>query len=86
MAKAIDDTLAANGIKDGYIRVVVTRGAGTLGLDPNRCSNPQVIIIADSISLYPRRILRERPGDRHRQHRSATIRRRSARGSSRSTT
>jgi len=53
MAKAIEDTLAINGIKDGYIRVVVTRGAGTLGLDPNRCSNPQVIIIADKISLYP---------------------------------
>ena len=53
MAKAIDDTVAANGIKDGYIRAVITRGAGTLGLDPNRCSNPQIIIIADSISLYP---------------------------------
>lgn len=52
MAKAITDTLAANGIEDGYIRVVVTRGAGTLGLDPNRCSNPQVIIITDYISLY----------------------------------
>ena len=33
--------------------LVVTRGAGTLGLDPNRCSNPQVIIIADAITLYP---------------------------------
>ncbi|BBO32150.1 branched-chain amino acid aminotransferase [Lacipirellula parvula] len=54
MAKAIDDTVAANGIKDGYIRAVITRGSGTLGLDPNRCSNPQIIIIADSISLYPK--------------------------------
>jgi branched-chain amino acid aminotransferase len=53
MCKAINDTVRANGIDDGYIRVVVTRGAGTLGLDPNRCSNPQVIIIADAISLYP---------------------------------
>lgn len=53
MAKAIGDTLAANGIQDGYIRVVVTRGVGTLGLDPNRCSHPQVIIITDLISLYP---------------------------------
>ena len=53
MAKAIEDTLASNGIQDGYIRVVVTRGVGTLGLDPNRCSNPQVIIITDKISLYP---------------------------------
>ena len=40
-------------IKDGYIRLVVTRGAGTLGLDPNKCSDPQVIIIADQIALYP---------------------------------
>lgn len=53
MGKAVNDTLAANGIKDGYIRLVVTRGSGALGLDPNRCSNPQVIIIADKIALYP---------------------------------
>jgi branched-chain amino acid aminotransferase len=53
MAKAVNDTLAANGIQDGYIRLVVTRGAGTLGLDPNRCSHPQVIIITDKIELYP---------------------------------
>ena len=53
MAKAIDDTLAVNGLQDGYIRVVVTRGSGSLGLDPNHCSNPQVIIITDYIALYP---------------------------------
>jgi len=53
MAKAIQDTLRTNGIRDGYIRVVVTRGCGTLGLDPNKCSDPQVIIITDHISLYP---------------------------------
>jgi len=53
MAKAVTDTLLANGIKDSYIRLVVTRGAGTLGLDPNRCSHPQVIVIADKIELYP---------------------------------
>jgi len=59
MAKAIVDTLAVNGIEDGYIRVIVTRGAGTLGLDPNRCSHPQVIVIADLISLYPDELYRE---------------------------
>jgi len=53
LAKAVNDTLAANQIKDGYIRLVVTRGVGTLGLDPNRCSHPQVIIITDKIELYP---------------------------------
>jgi branched-chain amino acid aminotransferase len=54
VAKAVVDTLAANGLSDGYIRLVVTRGAGSLGLDPNRTKNPQVIVIADTISLYPR--------------------------------
>ncbi|MCE9546068.1 MAG: branched-chain-amino-acid transaminase [Planctomycetia bacterium] len=53
MAKAVRDTLAANGILDGYIRLIVTRGAGSLGLDPNRTADPQVIIITDSISMYP---------------------------------
>jgi branched-chain amino acid aminotransferase len=53
MAKAVNDTLAANSIADGYIRLVVTRGAGSLGLDPNRTSHPQVIIITDHIALYP---------------------------------
>ena len=53
MCEAINSTVRANGIVDGYIRVVITRGAGTLGLDPNRCSDPQVIIIADAIALYP---------------------------------
>jgi branched-chain amino acid aminotransferase len=53
MADAIYEALKVNGVEDGYIRVVVTRGAGSLGLDPKRCSNPQVIIIADRIQLYP---------------------------------
>jgi branched-chain amino acid aminotransferase len=43
----------ANGIVEGYVRLVVTRGAGSLGLDIRRTSNPQVIIIADAIKLYP---------------------------------
>lgn len=53
MAQAIEATLQANGLQDGYIRVVVTRGSGSLGLDPNRCSDPQVIVITDRIALYP---------------------------------
>jgi branched-chain amino acid aminotransferase len=59
MTKAIEDTLALNGIQDGYIRVVVTRGSGALGLDPHRCANPQVIIITDYISLYPDDLYRD---------------------------
>lgn len=56
MAAAINECVAANEINDGYIRAIVTRGAGTLGLDPNRCSNPQVIIIAGAIQLYPKEL------------------------------
>ncbi len=52
MAAAVQQTMAANRVADGYIRVVVTRGSGTLGLDPNRCTHPQVIIITDQITLY----------------------------------
>jgi len=59
MDTAIYDTLRTNGVEDGYIRVVVTRGEGSLGLDPNHCSNPQVIIIADRISLYSEAVYRE---------------------------
>ncbi|MCH2127976.1 MAG: branched-chain-amino-acid transaminase [Pirellulaceae bacterium] len=53
LAQAVNETLSVNNISDGYLRLLVTRGAGTLGLDPNRTSNPQVIIIADRIELYP---------------------------------
>ncbi len=53
LANAVNATLVKNQFEDAYIRLVVTRGAGALGLDPNKTSNPQVIIIADSISLYP---------------------------------
>ena len=53
MMRAIQDTVSANEKRNGYIRPIVTRGAGTLGLDPRRTSDPQVIIIVDDISLYP---------------------------------
>ena len=50
---AIVETCRRNHLRDGYIRLVVTRGPGTLGLNPNRCKNPSVIIIAGKIQLYP---------------------------------
>jgi branched-chain amino acid aminotransferase len=53
MAQAVVDTLKANNLRDAYIRLIVTRGAGSLGLDPRKTTDPQVIIITDSISLYP---------------------------------
>src|SRR5689334_14656273 len=58
MARAVNDTLKANNLGDAYIRLVVTRGAGSLGLDPNRTSNPQVIIITDHIAVYPEELYR----------------------------
>jgi branched-chain amino acid aminotransferase len=53
MADAIQSTVQANAKRNGYIRAVVTRGAGYLGLDPRKTTDPQVIIIVDDISLYP---------------------------------
>jgi branched-chain amino acid aminotransferase len=53
MCKAVEDTVRANGKKDGYIRLVVSRGVGNLGLDPRKTTNPQIIIIVDDISIYP---------------------------------
>jgi branched-chain amino acid aminotransferase len=53
MTAAVLETLIVNNLEDAYIRLVVTRGAGSLGLDPNRTSDPQIIIIADKITLYP---------------------------------
>lgn len=52
MQAAMEQTLAANGIQEGYIRLLVTRGIGDLGLDPFLCKGPQVVIIADTIQLY----------------------------------
>ena len=51
--QAVVRTCRLNKLRDGYIRLVVTRGVGGLGLNPNRCKMPSVIIIADRIQLYP---------------------------------
>ena len=50
---AVIETLQANQLKDAYIRLVVTRGVGDLGLDPRKCAKATLFIIADKISLYP---------------------------------
>lgn len=59
LAQATNQTVAKNNLSDGYIRLVVTRGSGALGLDPFKCKDPQVIIIADTISLYPEKMYAE---------------------------
>ncbi len=56
MCEAVLDTCRANGIVDGYIRLVVTRGVGTLGLNPYLCDKPEIFIIAAEIQLYPKEL------------------------------
>jgi len=51
--RAVLDTCRKNKLRDGYIRLVVTRGIGSLGLNPRSCKCPSVIVIADKIQLYP---------------------------------
>ncbi len=53
IARAHIEACRRNGIENGYIRTVITRGVGDLGLNPNNCDNPSIIIIADKIKLYP---------------------------------
>jgi branched-chain amino acid aminotransferase len=55
MMKAVEETVKANNKVEGYIRVVITRGPGNLGLDPRSCK-PNVIVIVDDISLYPKEL------------------------------
>ena len=60
MIKAVTQTLKVNSLKDGYVRLIVTRGEGDLGLDPRKCTGKQsVIIIADKIKLYPEKLYKE---------------------------
>ena len=54
LEQATLQTVAANGLRDGYIRLVITRGIGSLGLNPYQCPKASVIIIASTISLYPK--------------------------------
>jgi len=52
MTEALLETIRQNHLRDGYIRLVVTRGVGNLGLNPEQCKNPSVIIIVATIALY----------------------------------
>jgi len=59
MCEAVVATCKANKITDGYIRLVITRGVGSLGLNPYLCKKPQVIVIAAGIQLYPKKLYDE---------------------------
>jgi len=60
MVRAVVETCRVNDVRDGYVRLVVTRGPGDLGLDPAKCKvGPNIIIIADNITLYPKECYEE---------------------------
>ncbi len=56
LEQAVLATLRANRLKDAYIRLIVTRGEGDLGLDPRKCVKPSIVIITDKIALYPKEL------------------------------
>ena len=59
MHEMMMECVCANALTDGYIRLIFTRGVGTLGLNPFKCPRPGVICIADQISLYPEEMYRD---------------------------
>ncbi|MDD9973350.1 MAG: branched-chain-amino-acid transaminase [Candidatus Poribacteria bacterium] len=59
MEATVLETLRRNHLTEAYIRLVVTRGVGDLGLDPAKCPKPSIIIIADKITLYPQKFYEE---------------------------
>lgn len=54
LSDLVCESCRVNGLSDGYIRLIVTRGPGSLGLSPSSCPKPSLIIIADKIALYPK--------------------------------
>src|ERR1700761_839273 len=59
LEEAVKETVRQNKLQNGYIRLVVTRGKGDLGLNPNKCSKPTIFIIAATIELYPEKYYTE---------------------------
>jgi len=59
MIRSVVETLKLNQLDDAYIRLVITRGVGDLGLDPRKCKTASVIIITDNIKLYPEKMYKE---------------------------
>jgi branched-chain amino acid aminotransferase len=53
MTRLVEEAVAKSGLDDGYIRLIVTRGVGDLGLDPRKCPKASIICIVDEIALYP---------------------------------
>ncbi len=56
MERLVTEAVARNQCEDGYIRLVITRGAGALGIDPASCPRPSIIVIVDQVAVYPREL------------------------------
>ena len=59
MREVVLETCRQNNLRDGYIRLVITRGKGDLGLNPNKCAKPTIFCIASGIELYPEKYYTE---------------------------
>ncbi len=59
MNTALLETIRKNDLRDGYVRLIVTRGVGNLGLNPAQCKRPSIIIIVATIALYPEEMYRK---------------------------
>jgi len=59
MREMVLETCRQNNLRDGYIRLVITRGKGDLGLNPNKCPKPTIFCIAATIELYPEKLYTE---------------------------
>src|SRR2546427_10827676 len=53
MGRLVEEAVRKSGLEDAYLRLVVTRGSGDLGLDPRKCPKPSIILIVDEIHLWP---------------------------------
>ncbi len=61
MREVVLETCRQNSLRDGYIRLVITRGKGDLGLNPTKCPKPTIFCIATTIELYPEKLYTEGP-------------------------
>jgi len=59
LSKIVEEALQKNNFRDAYIRLLVTRGIGDLGLDPRVCGKPSIVVIADKLALFPARCYSE---------------------------
>jgi branched-chain amino acid aminotransferase len=84
MMALVEEALKKSGLRDAYIRPLVTRGVGDLGIDPINCKKPTIMIIVDTIRIWPEERYEQGSPASLRRHRSR-IARRSRRASSRST-